>query len=341
MITMTNTQKSKVGKAVFSKSNPMKNLIILFLMVCTAYGVNAQQDETIFKHYYLNHSLVNPAASGIEDTHEIRLNVRNQFAGFPGAPQTYSVGYNGPIGKTFGLGVNVLTENIASLTRYRLQLAYAFRYSTENLKMNIGFSTEFHEMRIPQGDNNNPLFDAGDILLADAEDGLMLFDATLGVYGKFKEKTFFSLSVPNLIRARLDNVSPNNDDPSGFLQYFMLMGGHRFDLNNSSISIEPSMMITKVRDVPVIVDANLKVSFLDEKLAAGVTFRTGPATSLGFMLGTKINVLKLYYSYDSHMGQFASYNQGSHEVTLGFSFGSKKAAPVKQLEKDSTKRYKR
>jgi len=341
MITMTNTQKVQASLAIFSKSNPMKKLVILFLTICTAYGVNAQQDETIFKHYYLNHSLVNPAASGIQESHELRLNMRNQFSGFPGAPQTYSVGYNGPIGKSFGLGVNVLTENIASLSRYRVQLAYAFRYTAENLKMNIGFSTEFHQMRILQGNGISPLFDAGDILLADAVDGLMLFDATLGVYGKYKENTFFSLAVPNLIRARLDNVSPNNEDPAGFLQYFMLMGGHRFALNNSSITVEPSMMITKVRDVPVIVDANLKATFLDEKLAAGVTFRTGPATSIGFMLGTKINVLNLYYSYDSHMGQFATYNQGSHEVTLGFSFGSKGAAPVKQIEKDSTKRYKR
>lgn len=341
MYTLTLTKQNKVQRSIFSKSNPMKNLIILLVLICTAYGAHAQQDETIFKHYYLNHTLVNPAASGLGDGHEIRLNVRNQFAGFPGAPQTYSVGYNGPLGKTFGLGVNILTENIASLSRYRIQMAYAFRHTTDNLKLNIGFSTEFHQMRIPQGAGANPLFDAGDVLLADAVDGLMLFDATLGVYGRFKENTFFSLAVPNLIRARLDNVSPNNQEPAGFLQFFMLMGGHKFDLTNSSVSIEPSMMITKVMDVPVIIDANLKASFLNEKLSAGVTFRTGPSTSVGFMLGTKVNAAQVYYSYDSHMGPLSNYNQGSHEISLGFSFGGNKTAPVKEIEKDSTKRYKR
>ncbi len=314
----------------------MKNLIILFLVIYTAYGVHAQQDETIFKHYYLNHSLVNPAASGAEGSHVLTLNMRNQYAGFPGAPQTYVVGYQGPIGKTFGLGINVLSENVASLSRYRLQLAYVFRYSTDNVKMNIGFSTEFHQMRILQGAGNDPLFDTGDILLEDAVDGLKLFDATLGLYGIFKEKTFFSLSIPNLIRARLDNVSPNSQKSAGFLQYYMLMGGHRFDVNNSSVTIEPSMMITKVVDVPVIIDANIKATFLDEKLAAGVTFRTGPSTSIGFMLGTKINIMKVYYSYDSHMGQFATYNEGSHEVTVGFVFGSKRVVPVKKKEKKTT-----
>jgi len=129
MYSSTNT-KTQVQKVIFSKFNPMKNLIILVLVLCFGFAANAQQDETIFKHYYLNHALINPAANGFNDAHELRLNVRNQFAGFPGAPQTYSVGYNGPIGNTFGLGINVLTENIASLSRYRLQLAYSFKYQT-------------------------------------------------------------------------------------------------------------------------------------------------------------------------------------------------------------------
>jgi len=320
MYTFTNTQKNFVQKAFFSKPNPMKNLIIHLVLICTAYGAHAQQDETIFKHY-------------LGDGHELRLNVRNQFAGFPGAPQTYSVGYNGPMGNTFGLGINILTENIASLSRYRVQLAFAFRFDSDNLKMNVGFSPEFHQMRIPQGAGANPLFDAGDVLLADAVDGLMLFDATVGVYGKYKTNTFFSLTIPNLIRARLDNVTPNDQEPVGFLQFFTLMGGHKFDLTNSSVSI--------VMDVPVIIDANLKASFLDEKLAAGVTFRTGPTTSVGFMLGTKINAAQVYYSYDSHMGQFSNYTQGSHEISLGFSFGGNKTTSVKDIEKDTTKRYKR
>lgn len=341
MYTLTNTQSSNVQGVIFSKSNPMKNLIILLVLICTAYGAHAQQDETIFKHYYLNHNLINPAAAGIGEGHELRLNVRNEFSGFPGAPQTYAVGYNGPLGKTFGLGVNILTENIASLSRYRVQMAYSFRHNTDNMKLNVGFSTEFHQMRISQGVGTSPLFDAGDILLADAVDGLMLFDATLGLYGKFKENTFFSLAVPNLIRARLDDISSTNEERVGFLQHFMLLGGHKFYLNNSSVTVEPSMMLTKVMDVPFIVDANLKATFLDEKIAAGVTFRTGPSTSVGFMLGTKISAVQVYYSYDSHMGQFATYNQGSHEVSLAFTFGSNKTAPVSKIENETTKRYKR
>lgn len=311
-------------------------------MFCFAITANAQQDETIFKHYFLNHVMVNPAASGFNGVHELRLNMRNQFATFPGAPKTYSVGYNGPIGNTFGLGVNILTENIAAISRYRLQLAYAFKFNiSEDFILNAGFSTEFHQMRIPQGAGDNPLFDAGDILLADAADGLQIFDASLGFYGKYKDQTFFSLAIPNLIRARLDEVTVSNDEPTGFLQHFMLMGGHRFNMSNNSIYIEPSMMITKVMNTPVMLDANLKASFLDEKISAGVTFRTGPNTSLGFMLGTKVNILQLYYSYDSHMGQFSTYNQGSHEVTLGFAFGAGKNTPVTKIERNTSKRYRR
>ena len=180
MSSATNTKNNIALDLIFSKFNPMKNLIIFILMLGFVHSINAQQDETIFKHYYLNHVLVNPAAAGITDLHELRLNARNQFVGFPGAPQTYAVGYNGPVGRTFGLGVNILTENIASLSRFRIQGSYAFRYQTDKMKLNIGFSTEFHEMSVPTSISDSPFFESGDISLADAVDGLMLFDATLG-----------------------------------------------------------------------------------------------------------------------------------------------------------------
>lgn len=338
----TITMQLKSHVEILSKVNPMKRLIIPILMLCFAITANSQQDETIFRHYFLNHVMVNPAASGYNGVHELRLNMRNQFASFPGAPQTYSIGYNGPIGNSFGLGVNVLTENIASLNRYRLQLAYAFKFNlSPDFILNAGISTEFHQMRIPNGADDNLLFDVGDILIADATDGLNIFDATLGFYGKYKENTFFSLAIPNLIRARLDQVVVTDNEPSSFLQHFLLMGGHRFQLANQSTYIEPSMMISKVMNTPIIFDANVKASFLDEKISGAVTFRTGPNTSVGFMLGTKVNVLQLYYSYDSHMGQFSTYNQGSHEVTLGFAFGAKKSTPATSIERNSSKRYRR
>lgn len=302
-----------------------KYWLILFFCGIT-FSLSAQQDEIVFKHYVLNHVLVNPAAVGFYDEHQLRLNMRNQFAGFPGAPRTYSLGYNGPLGNTFGLGLNVLTEDIASIKRNRLQLNTAFKFDvSENFKLNVGFSTEFHQMRVPMQDFNNPLFDQGDLLLQEAQDGIMIVDAALGIYGRLKEHSFFSLTIPNLVESRVDQTIPTSlNTDSRFLRYFMLMAGHRAFLKTKPIYIEPSMMISRVLNTPTILDLNVRAGLNNEKFSAGITMRTGPETSLGVMLGTKVNVVQVYYSYDSHMGGLSTYHQGSHEVTLGFALGKKR-----------------
>ena len=79
----------------------MKKLILLIASFCILSTINAQE-EAIFGHYTANKVLINPAAAGFDrDNHQFFLNVRNQWTGFAGSPETYAFSYNGPIGKSF------------------------------------------------------------------------------------------------------------------------------------------------------------------------------------------------------------------------------------------------
>ena len=92
----------------------MKKLILIISTFCFLATINAQE-EAIFNHYHANPLLINPATAGYDrDHHKIFMNVRNQWAGFTGAPETYSLSYNGPIGSRLGIGALLFTENIAS-----------------------------------------------------------------------------------------------------------------------------------------------------------------------------------------------------------------------------------
>ena len=94
----------------------MKKLILFIASFCFLTALNAQE-EAVFNHYTANKLLINPAAAGFDrGHHDLFLNVRNQFTGFPGAPETYSFSYNGPIGRSLGVGALLSTENIASFT---------------------------------------------------------------------------------------------------------------------------------------------------------------------------------------------------------------------------------
>ena len=310
---------------------------ITFILVCCLFAQWARaQEEAVLMHYQVNPLLINPATAGFDaEHHKLFINTRTQWTGFPGAPKTYSISYNGPIGKRLGIGALLYAESIGNISSYRAQLSYAFRYDIKDaFSFALGLSTEYHQMRLNNASLDNPLYDAGDDIVGDAEGGVKAFDASIGFHGSYKKNTFFGFALPNLIRNRIDNIGVDSTNNS-FIQYFTLHGGHKFVINNS-LSVEPSFLLKKVRNVPLQFDINLKASFLNEKLIGGVSYRTTTGnlaglaekldgvSSFGLLIGTKYNALRFYYSYDVFLDEFQSFNGGSHEITIGFEFERRK-----------------
>ena len=300
----------------------MKKLILLIASFCFLATINAQE-EAIFNHYQINKLLINPSTAGFDrDNHKLFLNVRNQWSGFPGAPQTYALSYNGPVGKSLGIGAIFYSEKIAAFTKYRMQLSYAFRYNIKDVKLAFGMSTEFYRTRLTNGILNDPLYDNGDSKIEEGVDGLREFDASFGVYGELPEGTFFGISLPNLIKNKLDEIL--GETSTGILKYYLLNAGHKFMIPEKKITLEPSLLFKNVRGVPFQIDMNVKAGFLDEKLITGLTYRTGTDGALAFLVGTKYKNIQFFYTYDAYMGDFQKYSSGSHEISLAFQFKKKK-----------------
>jgi type IX secretion system PorP/SprF family membrane protein len=292
----------------------MKRLIFLFSLVLSAQILLAQ-DEAIFMHYTVSPILINPAVAGFDDTYNLQFNARAQWTGFDDAPQTLSARYNGPLGRTFGIGVGLFSETAAQLSRNKLQIDYAFRYPVnDDWKLAFGFYTEFQQMRVDGDVTGGVFYEAGDELLDDLINGKGQFDAALGVYGTFRENTFGGLTFNNLVSSRLSNIAGvSASEP--FFSYYTLNVGHRFDLTQQKISLTPSVLMRQIRNAPFQMDLNLNAGFLDEQLIAGVSYRAGLG-AMGLLLGTKLTNFNLYYSYDVSFQRFQKYNTGSHEITV-------------------------
>lgn len=303
----------------------------LFTLLTLAFSLQmaVAQDEAIFSHYHINPILINPSAAGFNEMHHLQMNLRNQWTGFPGAPTTYMISYNGPIGKTLGVGIGALTENIAQLTRFRVNLNYAFRFKmSDALKFSAGFSTEFQEMRLANSvfDQGGALYEEGDFIVENAVDGARLFDANLGVFGRYQEATYFGLSFPNLVRARLDDIATSEEQTQGsFFKFYIFQLGHKFDFEDYNFKLEPSLMVRKVRNVPFQVDFNLLAGFLDNQVQTGLSYRSGVGGAIGILLGTKLSALSAFYSYDISFQEFQQYNGGTHELTVAFDFQTSKS----------------
>ncbi|MBP7822003.1 MAG: PorP/SprF family type IX secretion system membrane protein [Saprospiraceae bacterium] len=316
----------------------MKKLIIYLLLFVSFQHLYAQ-DEAIFSHYLVNPQLINPAFTGFNGKQNINMNIRSGYISFPGTPKTYSLSWNGPVTEHIGLGALILTENISSFKRFKGQLSYAYRYQLENMKFSIGLSTEFHQMRVSNGIFNNVEVDPNDNSLIDITNGVKYFDASLGVMGEYNS-LYFGLSAPNLVQARLNSTSnTSGDSDTKLFSYVVAQVGNRFNLKTNGIVLDPSIVLRKVKNSPLFVDFNVKASFLNNKLISGITYRAGTGGGIGLMIGTRLNSMGLFYTFDSSFQRFQSYNGGSHEFTINFELG--KGANSKKTGRGLSKPKKR
>ncbi len=302
----------------------MKKLFLLIISIFIFKAVHSQEQSAVFSHYHINPILISPAYAGFAEDHRIHMNIRNQWTGFTEAPKSYGIGYNGPIGKTLGLGLGLMSETLGNLSNVRLQLNYAFRYQIKDVKFAAGFSTEFLTRKLSQSVLESPLYEHGDLVIEDAVEGNKLFDASLGLYSTFKDKTFVGLTFSNLVVARIGDIESGGTDGSLF-RYVMFNFGHEFDIEQYNFKLRPSMLIQHIKNKPFQADFNLVGSFVGDKLIAGASYRAGLGGAVGLLLGTNIDVFKLYYSYDLTFQSVQKYNGGTHEVTIAFDFdGGKK-----------------
>lgn len=304
----------------------MKNFLISMVFLLAAIASNAQE-QAIYSQYHLFPILVNPGYTGFTNQHEFVLNARRNWTGFPGTPTTYTMMYHGPISDRLGLGGGILSEKVGSINTMRLSLNYSFRFRVQLAQIGLGLSTEFLNRSITSSLLSHPLVDTNDKALEDATDGQKLFDASVGVHMLYDNRFFLGLSMPNTIRARLDEAPAleESSDQGNLFEFYIFQMGYIFDLKSQNFKVVPSLALRKVRNVPYQVDFNIRAHFLDEKLIGGLTFRPSAGGAASFLIGTKYKSIQFIYSYDVGFTQFQQYNGGSHELSLAFSFDRKMA----------------
>ncbi len=292
-------------------------LAAVLMILLSALGNNKllAQEAGYFNHQYLQPVLINPGATGFQGDHQILAGYKHMWSDFPGAPRTFTALYNGSFADNLGLGFQLLTDRIglSQLTHGQLNFAYKLDLNEVKLSMGISAGLETHKITDTQDD---PFIDPSDPLLNEAIDGYTLFDGGFGIYGEASEKLFFGVSFPNLVKNRLTDISGDINLPEFDEFSYAFLLGYRFEIENYDFTVEPSVTVKDLRYSPFLIDANVKFSFLDEQLVGGVGYTLGDNSRASLLLGTRINNLRVYYSYDVSLGDFQDYNNGSHEITL-------------------------
>jgi type IX secretion system PorP/SprF family membrane protein len=276
--------------------------------------------------YNYNRFAINPAYAGSSGCTDITFSHLNQWIKVEGAPLTSYLGVNTRIGKSFGIGGQVLVDKIGMINQVSGlgSISYGLNIGT-NHKLRIGASMGYNQYRVDP--TSAVVFDPNDPIANGGVNSSGTINSELGLLYQFKNLEV-ALASKQLIQT-YTNFGYNNLDGYGLRRHLNGLISYAIPVN-SNFTIKPSVFAKGITS-GFQTDFNADVAYKGF-LFGGVGYRT----QVGLIARLGVNIQDLFfigYAYESPMTNIASYSSGSHEVVIGLKL-CKNKNKVKEVVKN-------
>lgn len=329
----------------------MNKVIILGMSMLLAMNGFAQQ-KPHYTQYILNQYIINPALSGIENYIDVKVSHRHQWTGLSGGPVTTYVTMQGPINKKdyrttatsfavpgenprgqrywenytaaephHGVGLQFINDVTGPLTNLSVFGTYAYHIGlTPRTSLSAGFGAGFSRFSLNSSALNFNNTTVDPVVYSSGVLNRTKFDMTAGLY-LYSADYFIGLSAQQIVPNTLSYADHTITTETGkTVPHIFLTGGYRFMINED-LNLTPSLMVKYINPLPIQVEVNTKLQYRDLIwIGASYRHKDSFAGMVGFNISNSVN---LGYSYDNATTALASYNRGTHELVLGFTFGNK------------------
>ena len=295
----------------------MKRLVIIFIFGVISAGLLAQQDPKFTQNMFLIPGY-NPGAVGSTDKICLLAAFRNQWVGLPNSPVTTTFTAHMPVnflGRSHGIGINLMNDNLAFNNDFNFSFSYAFRIDLGAGSLGIGTSLGVANQSL------TPSWYGADIIDPDSDDAIPKnggsvfgFDMGLGLYYN-TDNFYVGASTTHLNQTTFDY--PEDLAEPGLIRHYYLMAGYNIQLTNPMFEIMPSLMFqSDARSHHIYLNTNVRYN---KRFWGGVSYSVGGALSalVGFEL---MNGIRIGYSYDFELSPLMKYSSGSHEITVRYCF---------------------
>lgn len=320
----------------------------IFLATCFlsfSLGVLKAQQLPTYTQYKLNAHVVNPAISGANGWTTINITAREQWLGFKGSPNTYTLSgewrllkRRGTVGSSLfgvkrkqrsrdgrvGLGGVVYTDNNGHITNTGGRFSYAYHIGLMQSQLSFGaaislFQIKFDKDNLTFPEGYEPLIERGDF-----NESMFAPDAAVGAYYLTK-RYYLGLSGNHLFQSY---IKIGGTKQYKLLRHYYFNAGYTFPIGQD-YELEPSLLIkftepdvkgfaNKLSGLDSQTDINVKFYFRDDYWG-GFTYRTNG--DLVLLAGVRYNQFYFAYSFDYTLSSIRKYSYGSHEISIGFRFG--------------------
>jgi type IX secretion system PorP/SprF family membrane protein len=296
----------------------MKKLLILIMLLSASIGCYAQQDPK-FSQFFISGLGYNPAYAGSRDALSGVLFYRTQWVGIEGGPKTYFFQGHSPVSKNFSVGLNAMHDKVGIFSTNHIFVSGAYRLELNEGNLQFGMQGGFRNYDADL--SKVTTFIPGDPAFTGRVNSWKP-NVGVGLY-YFSERLKLSLSAPYLIK---ENLKTTNADGTSIKteqdQHLFLGGAYIFDVSET-FKFRPGALVKYVKDAPMQLDLNAAFIY-DDVFLFGASLRNVETLSAIFQVWPKSNWY-LGYSYDYSINGLNPYNNGSHEIYIGFDLGVKRS----------------
>ncbi|MGY8942151.1 MAG: PorP/SprF family type IX secretion system membrane protein [Flavobacteriales bacterium] len=295
-------------------SNRWSGMAVLMMLISCAGSVQGQQ---IFRRsqFMTNPYLSNPAIAGTLVETPVTMTYRNQWAGFEGAPTTYTLSGHTALPNNIGVGAIVYSDNTGgAIKQSGVELTGSYTIDLNNYDaVSFGLSVMANQWSF---DNSSlDVWDVEDPALQWGMEQSTSVDAHFGMM-VFGDAYAFGFAIPNLIQSstglETSTMAIGQDNQNA--RHYRFMGHYSYDVNDE-FTLEPSAIVRLTERTPAQLDIYVRGWYAKMAWIA-LGFRTNDAMIVG--VGGEYGPVGLSYSYDI-TGTNAQYlSPHSHELTLTY-----------------------
>jgi len=296
----------------------IKKLLLVAVLFFECTGGYAQQ-LPIFTQFPSDMLYFNPAIAGTKRLYDVRIDYRDQWVGFPGAPITEGISLNyRMMGGRMGVAAYMYEDITGPTQRNDYALCYAYHIKLPDLVISMGVQGSLMDYIV-----NGPkitIHQSSDPAIDEAVTASSLTPNAAAGFYMYNDRWQFGLSVDNMIQENANLYKtyayPLDTSKRGIvtlLPHFYGYLGYNFS-GNANYVWQSSLFVSQTANTPLYLAYSLRIHVKDA-FYAGISLRLQDAVSLD--LGVTIRQdFELCYSYDFITSALSHYTSGSHEFTL-------------------------
>ncbi len=293
-----------------------KNIFVFFAFFIGTLSAIGQQ-LPFYTHHSSNSFILNPGSAGVKRLIDARVNYRQQWTGFEGAPRTATIGLNSRFfhGK-MGAGFSLVQDQTGPIKKLNIGGSYAYHIQFPDCELSAGLS----------GNVTQSTLTGSKITLHNSQDhaidqsitnSTLSEDMAAGIY-LYNDRFHVGISGLQPLQSKVEFYQADTLK-KGLMKDAMHLNvsiGYNYSLNPDYIW-QSTLFSSYVKGAPLVLDYTLLLHY-KEKIFGGLSLRLGDAVSMHIGCSF-LKDFQVCYSYDFVTSHLRTYNSGSHEITLVYS----------------------